>query len=116
MPKRVDANQPSIVDGLRKVGAEVQMLHEVGKGCPDILVGYRGKNWLMEIKNPGMPPSKRKLTEDEADWHDRWQEKGQVAIVETTLDALIVIGALRHHIITQEEINAHGMKEAEKTE
>ena len=50
MPKRVDMNQPEIVADLRGIGATVQHLHMVGKGCPDILVGFRGNNWLFEIK------------------------------------------------------------------
>lgn len=48
MPKSVDANQPEIVAALHAVGATVQHLHEVGHGCPDILVGFRGKNYLID--------------------------------------------------------------------
>ena len=51
MPARVDANQPVIVAALRAIGATVQHLHAVGQGCPDILVGYDGVNFLMEIKD-----------------------------------------------------------------
>lgn len=50
MPKRVDANQRSIVADLRAIGATVEDLHEVGDGCPDIAVGFRGQNYLFEIK------------------------------------------------------------------
>ena len=46
----LDANHTEIVAGLRQIGATVVDLAKVGKGCPDILVGFRGKTYLMEIK------------------------------------------------------------------
>lgn len=92
MSKRVDANQPEIVKALRGVGASVLHLHTVGKGCPDILIGFRGQNIAAEIKDGSKPPSKRKLTPDEQEWHEAW--RGQVAIIETVDDALRLIGAI----------------------
>ena len=89
MAKRVDANQAEIVKALRQIGATVQHLHEVGRGCPDILVGFRGKNIAMEIKDGKKIPSKRKLTKDETNWHADW--RGQVDIVESIDDALSVL-------------------------
>ena len=44
---KVDANQSDIVAGLRSIGATVQPLHAVGKGCPDLLIGYRGDNYAI---------------------------------------------------------------------
>lgn len=90
MPKSVDANQPEIVAALRAVGATVQHLHEVGQGCPDILVGFKGSNYVLEIKN-----SLRdwKLTPAEEVWLAQW--RGQAHIVETAENALRIIGALR---------------------
>lgn len=88
---KVDANQPEIVRVLRGVGANVQHLHMVGRGCPDILVGFRGRNFLLEIKDGSLPPSRRGLTKDELDWHDAWQ--GQVAVVNDADEALRAIGA-----------------------
>ena len=46
----LDANHTEIVAQLRQIGATVVDLAKVGKGCPDILVGWRGKTYLMEIK------------------------------------------------------------------
>lgn len=92
----VDANQPEIVAALRKAGATVQPLHGVGEGCPDLLVGYRGKNWLLEVKDVNKPPSKKKLNERQVEWHDGW--KGHVATVETSGAALAVIGAIGLHL------------------
>ncbi len=90
MPKRVDQNQPVIVQALRAVGATVQPLHTVGRGCPDLLVGFRGANFVLEVKNPTQRPSDRRLTPDEQAWHEGW--RGQKAIVETAGEALSAIG------------------------
>lgn len=86
----VDANQPQIVKALRAAGATVQHLHTVGKGCPDILVGFRGVNYLLEIKDGSKPPSARKLTDDESAWHFQWL--GNVRIVSNEQEALAAIG------------------------
>jgi len=76
---KVDDNQPEIVEHLRSLGMSVCLLHTVGQGVPDIIVGYRGINVLLEIKDGAKPPSARRLTEDEAVWHLDW--RGQVATV-----------------------------------
>lgn len=82
---RLDNNQTEIVRQLRQCCVSVQSLASVGKGCPDILVGIDGQNWLFEIKNPEQVPSKRKLTPDEESWHLNW--RGRVHVV-TTLDEI----------------------------
>lgn len=69
---RIDANQPAIVAALRGIGASVLHLHTL-PNCFDILVGYRGRTHLMEIKDPDQPPSKRRLTEGEAEFKDKWR-------------------------------------------
>jgi hypothetical protein len=81
---RKDANHDDIVRFLRDVGATVQTLHQVGNGAPDLLVGWRGVNLALEVKDGSKPPSKRKLTPDEEQWHATWS--GQIAIVESTDD------------------------------
>ena len=86
---KVDANQKEIVAALRKAGASVQHLHAVGEGCPDILVGYRGCNILMEIKDRNKPPSARKLTDAQDEWHKEW--RGQVAVIINSEQALSLI-------------------------
>lgn len=87
---RVDSNQPAIVGALRACGASVQHLHMVGQGCPDILAGYRGVNYLIEIKDGSRPPSARKLTGPEASFHAAW--RGQVVVVESVADAIRAVG------------------------
>lgn len=80
--KRVDANQGEIVDALRAVGASVQDLHELGRGVPDLLVGWRGVNVLMEVKAQGGA-----LNDRETRWHSEW--RGQVAVVRSVEEALV---------------------------
>ena len=55
----------------------MQPLHTVGQGCPDLLVGYRGLNILIEVKDGKLSPSRQKLTQDEHDWMMGW--RGQYA-------------------------------------
>jgi len=86
-PKRIDANQPEIVAALRKAGCCVEHLHEIGRGCPDLAVGFRGHNYFLEIKS-----EKGTLTIAETYWHNAWQ--GQVAIVRTVDEALAAVGAI----------------------
>jgi len=89
---RTDGNQSRIVTDLRKAGATVQPLSSVGNGCPDLLVGFRDANYVIEIKDPAEDPNKRRLTKAEQRWHDAW--RGQRAVVETVTEALTVIGAV----------------------
>lgn len=86
---KIDANQPEIVAALRKIGCTVQILSSVGKGCPDILVGYRGKNFLLEIKDGAKPVSAQKLTSDQIEWHDLWN--GQVNVVNCVDQAIKIV-------------------------
>ena len=39
---RVDANQPEIVEAVRKVGGEVLHTYTLGQGAPDIFVAIGG--------------------------------------------------------------------------
>lgn len=86
---RIDGNQNEIVEGLRRRGYSVQVLSMVGKGFPDLLVGAKGRNVLIELKDPSKPPSKRKLTDDEQKFFDCW--RGQVHKVETIEEILNII-------------------------
>ena len=87
---RVDENQPEIVRLLQQHFVSVQQLHMVGRGCPDIICGWQGTNYLFEIKNPKKPPNQRKLTPDELEFMHTW--KGQVAVIHTAADALKIMG------------------------
>lgn len=87
---KVDRNQPEIVAALRGAGATVQPLHTVGAGCPDLLVGFRGRNFLLEVKDWNARSGDRELNPAQVEWHGGW--KGQVCKVETVEAALIAVG------------------------
>jgi len=89
---RVDDNQREIVAALRAAGASVQPLHAVGAGVPDLLVGYRSINYLLECKDGSKPPSRRKLTDRQEEWHVKW--RGQVLTVTSVDDALEQLGII----------------------
>jgi Holliday junction resolvase len=82
-----DDNEAAIVRFLEANGCIVQRLS--APGVPDLLVSRGGVNCLLEVKDPTKPPSKRRLTPDQARWIERW--RGQVAIVETPQDAMRVV-------------------------
>lgn len=86
---KIDANQPEIVKALRKAGATVQTLAAVGKGVPDLLVAKSGSLWLVEVKDGSKPPSQRKLTPDQVEWHSKWASP--VYVVNNIEEALKVI-------------------------
>jgi hypothetical protein len=49
--KKVDKNQGDVVKALRKMGADVFLLHMVGGGIPDLMVAYAGHTILIEVKD-----------------------------------------------------------------
>ena len=78
---RTDENQREIVAALRKAGRSVVTLHQVGKGVPDLLVGYRGQNFLLEIKVPGGD-----LTDDQIEFEQTW--RGDVIVARSPAEAI----------------------------
>jgi hypothetical protein len=88
---RVDANQPAIVNQLRAIGATILHTHQL-KNCFDLLVGYRGRTFIMEVKDPSQPPSGRKLTEGEAKFKVEWRGS-EYHVVHTFDEALAILTA-----------------------
>lgn len=86
---RVDSNQRQLVKELRSIGCSVAITSQLGSGFPDIVVGYRGVNYLLEIKDPDKPPSQRKLTTDEIEFQDKW--KGQYAVIHTLEEFMTIL-------------------------
>lgn len=93
MARRIDANQQEIVKAIRQTGASVLILSNVGKGCPDLLVGLQNHNYLFEIKDGKKPPSQRKLTELEEVFFNLW--RGQVSVINSLEEALQFINEKR---------------------
>lgn len=110
---RVDANQPELVEVWDRIGVDVQHLHTVGGGCPDVLLSVSGLSVTgpidlerlaclireqfpeaqvrmgvhipVEIKN-----LKGKLTGKEVEW---WNERNlEPIIAHDTESALRVVG------------------------
>lgn len=92
---QVDANQAEIVAALRRAGATVEQLHMVGAGCPDLLVGFRRQNFLLELKvpkaqRPRCRGRRSQLNARQGLWHGGW--RGQVAVVTSAAEAIAAIG------------------------
>ena len=82
-----DANEPDIVAALRGVGASVIQLDQP----VDLLVGYRGKNYLLEVKLPLGPKGGDRSTLTDAQFGFLKTWRGHVKIVRTPEDALRAI-------------------------
>ena len=78
-----DANEATIVKALESIGAYVYRLDKP----LDLLVGYRGKNWLLEVKGEG-----GRLTGAQREFLAAWP--GQAAVIREPEEAIrIVTGA-----------------------
>ena len=89
---KTDKNQSEIIARLRSIGASVHSTASMGKGFPDLVVGYRGRNFLFEIKDGSKPPSARKLTADQVRFHQTWA--GKIHIVNSMDEAMNILTAL----------------------
>ena len=84
-PSRRDVNEKEIVDALRKIGASVSRLKDRdlnARGLPDLLVGYKGKTILIEVKS-----EKGRVNEGQKEWHRNWQ--GDAAYVVSSADQAV---------------------------
>ena len=86
---RTDANHAEIRDALRAAGCSVADTGSAGDGFPDLVVGLRSRNFLLEIKDGKKPPSARKLTDDQVKFHGAW--RGQVHVVTSVQEAIDVV-------------------------
>jgi hypothetical protein len=76
-----DTTQKPIVKALRDIGASVQVTSTVGKGFPDLVIGWRGITMLAECKTGA-----DKLNAMQMEWHSTWA--GHVAVVRTPEEAV----------------------------
>lgn len=90
---KIDGNQTEVVTALRAIGCTVHSLAACGHGMPDLLVGYRGRTTLLEVKDGSLPPSKRALTPDQAAWHAEWRGD-QVRVVTDRVGALACVSGV----------------------
>jgi hypothetical protein len=80
---QLDANHKAIRAGLEAIGATVDV-----KGPLDLLVGFRGANYLLEVKT-----ATGKVRPSQERFLSRW--KGQAVVVRNMDEALRAIGAIR---------------------
>lgn len=87
---RPDENHAEVRDGLRAIIGNqcVKDIKDVGMGIGDLLVGFRGRNYLLETKRD----KSAKLTPAEEAFHSTWE--GQIDVVYSLEDAMRVIGLL----------------------
>ena len=82
--QRSDMNQAEIVRGLRKIGCTVIVVSAKEKW--DLMVGYHGINYMLEVKQPG-----KKLRPAQQEFHDAW--RGQIDRIESLEDCLKIMEA-----------------------
>jgi len=90
---RADANQAQIVKKLRDMGATVVILSQVGGGCPDLLCGFQGRNYVFEVKTPQAarkknPFGKSVLSDRQVKWFLLW--KGHANIIRSFEEAVSI--------------------------
>jgi hypothetical protein len=90
---RKDSNHVEIVKAFRDLNVSVHDTAQLGDGFPDICVATNQTTVLVEIKDGEKPPSARKLTEDEARFHEQWQ--GWIEIVYSVDDVINLVKRIR---------------------
>lgn len=78
--KTRDSNEAEIIKALRMIGCDVVQLDKP----VDLLIGYRARNFLIEVKPPGR--ENRADQKEQAEWRKNW--RGQVMVV-TSIDQAI---------------------------
>jgi hypothetical protein len=84
--RRIDPNQAIIVEALRAAGAYVYLM-----ALPvDLLVGYRGKTALVEIKDPRTDYGKKGLNANQRKFQSEWTG-GTLAMIDSVESALSLL-------------------------
>ena len=94
-----DVNEQPIVDTLKRIGASVHRLKGPA-GVPDLLVGFQGQTYLMEVKDPESAKAGGRqyaasrrggLDPDQYEFHSAWRG-GPCIVVWTPGEALAALG------------------------
>lgn len=70
--RKIDTNQPDIVEALRLMGCTVAVTSRLGDGFPDLVVRKGSAVRLVEVKDGSKPPSARRLTGPEEQFRAEW--------------------------------------------
>lgn len=95
MPRasRIDGNQASLDKLAADLGAVVIRASVAPELGFDRLYAYRGRLHIVEVKDGGKAPSKRRLTENETRLRDRLEAVGVAYnVIETEADLLRLFG------------------------
>jgi hypothetical protein len=79
---KVDSNQAEIVEALRKLPCEVLSLGSLGGGAPDLLVSFRNRLILLEVKPPGEKQNAAQI---------KFAERWPVAVVRSGPEAVLAV-------------------------
>lgn len=82
---RTDHNQHELVEALKKIGAKCYF---IGKPV-DLLVGFRGRNSLLEVKRPDKRGQPSAITQAQRNFIETWP--GDVHIVYSIEEAVSAI-------------------------
>lgn len=99
LSKRRDDNEPAIVQALEAMGCSVSRIENFG--VPDLLVGYRGRTILLEVKNAKSNKGGRQLvskggsgktglTDKQVEWFREWVG-GSAIVVWTPEEAVAAV-------------------------
>jgi hypothetical protein len=69
---RKDANEVELRKLWLRIGGSWLPITPVEGGEPDALLGFRGRQRLVELKDGSKPPSARKLRSNQVEWHRTW--------------------------------------------
>lgn len=101
-----DANHNAIVDAFKDGGASVVDLAAVGSGVPDLLVGYRGVDFLCEVKDPENAAENRnrrdRLSRGQLDWCLEWRGRTVVVACSPT-DAYAILREIEDEVGTSHD-------------
>ena len=95
---QADQNQAAILKDLRRLNLlnhtmypanviSLQNCSALGENFPDLVIGHRGRNYLVEIKNLATGGT---LSKGQEEFHDEWS--GQCGVAHTTTELLAIIG------------------------
>lgn len=91
-----DKNHDRIAAALEAAGATTLDTSIMGGGFPDLLVGFNGVDFLLEIKNPDTQYGRSGLSDEQILYHSKWRGK-RIQVVRNEEEALAAIGYVTHH-------------------